>query len=373
MTGLYFHIPFCASRCIYCGFYSTTLSELQNRYVDALIKEMEIRQHNIPVSTIYLGGGTPSQLTHANLLKLFNAIYKMYSVDNGAEITIECNPDDIKRGMFQALPVNRVSMGVQTFSNKRLQFLHRRHSAEDVDLAVKTLQDNGITNISIDLMFGFPKETLNDWRLDIEHALRLKPKHISAYGLMYEENTPLLKLREQGKIEEISEQQSLDMYSKLTDRLINAGYEHYEISNFALPGYRSRHNSSYWNNTPYMGFGAAAHSYETGNSNTKRLPVRSWNVSDINQYMHEIEQGRRPCEEETIDENTHYNDMVMTSLRTCEGLNLQLLSNNYQKHLLNNASGYIGQGLLRIDNNHLILTPKGIHISNIIMSDLMMV
>jgi len=148
--------------------------------------------------------------------------------------------------MFSGLPVNRVSMGAQTFSNKRLQFLQRRHNAEDVDLAVKTLQDDGITNISIDLMFGFPEETLHDWQADIEHALRLKPKHISAYGLMYEENTPLLKLREQGKIEEISEQQSLNMYSKLSERLTNAGYEHYEISNFALPGYRSRHNSSYW-------------------------------------------------------------------------------------------------------------------------------
>ena len=373
MTGLYFHIPFCASRCIYCGFYSTTLPELQNRYVDALIKEMEIRQHNIPVSTIYLGGGTPSQLTHANFSKLFSAIYKMYSVADDAEVTIECNPDDIKRGMFSGLPVNRVSMGAQTFSNKRLQFLQRRHNAEDVDLAVKTLQDDGITNISIDLMFGFPEETLHDWQADIEHALRLKPKHISAYGLMYEENTPLLKLREQGKIEEISEQQSLNMYSKLSERLTNAGYEHYEISNFALPGYRSHHNSSYWNNTPYMGFGASAHSYETGEGVRKQQSTRSWNVSNIHQYMREIEQGRRPYEEETIDEDTHYNDMVMTSLRTCEGLNLHLLSDHYREYLLKNASEYIKQGLLRMDNNHLILTPQGIHISNTIMSDLMMV
>ena len=373
MTGLYFHIPFCASRCIYCGFYSTTLTELQNRYVDALIREMEMCRHGDTISTIYLGGGTPSQLTHDNLLKLFRAIYKMYSIANDAEITMECNPDDIKKGMFQGLPINRVSMGAQTFSNERLQFLRRRHSAEEVDLAVKTLHDDGIHNISIDLMFGFPEETLDDWRADIAHALSLKPTHISAYGLMYEEGTPLYKLREKEKVKEADEELSLKMYSELVDSLKEAGYEHYEISNFALKGYRSRHNSSYWNNKPYIGIGASAHSYDIGNPNAGQPATRSWNVSDIKQYMQEIEQGRRPSEQETIDADTHYNDLVMTALRTCEGVNLQTLSPNYHKFLLNNAASYIEQELLAIENEHLKLTPQGIFISNTIMSDLMIV
>lgn len=373
MTSLYFHIPFCASRCIYCGFYSTTLSELQNRYVDALIREMEMRRHDDTISTIYLGGGTPSQLTHENLLKLFRAIYKVYSVADDAEITMECNPDDIKKGMFQGLPVNRVSMGAQTFSDNRLRFLRRRHRAKEVDYAVKTLQDDGIHNISIDLMFGFPEETLDDWQADIMHALCLMPTHISAYGLMYEEGTALYKLREQGKIEEIDEELSLKMYSELTNHLKEAGYEHYEISNFALPGYRSRHNSSYWNNTPYIGIGAAAHSYDTGNEITKQPATRSWNVADIRQYMQTIEQGRRPSEQETIGADTHYNDLVMTALRTCEGISLKMLSSKYRKFLLNNASSYISQGKLVVKNEHLKLTQKGINISNTIMSDLMKV
>ena len=373
MTSLYFHIPFCASRCIYCGFYSTTLSELQNRYVDALIREMEMRRHDDTISTIYLGGGTPSQLTHENLLKLFHTIYKVYSVADDAEITMECNPDDIKKGMFQGLPVNRVSMGAQTFSDNRLRFLRRRHRDKEVDYAVKTLQDDGIHNISIDLMFGFPEETLDDWQADIMHALCLMPTHISAYGLMYEEGTALYKLREQGKIEEIDEELSLKMYSELTNHLKEAGYEHYEISNFALPGYRSRHNSSYWNNTPYIGIGAAAHSYDTGNEITKQPATRSWNVADIRQYMQTIEQGRRPSEQETIGADTYYNDLVMTALRTCEGISLKMLSSKYRKFLLNNASSYIAQGKLIVKNEHLKLTQKGINISNTIMSDLMKV
>ena len=373
ITSLYFHIPFCASRCIYCGFYSTTLSELQNRYVDALIREMEMRRHNDTISTIYLGGGTPSQLTHENLLKLFHAIYKVYSVADDAEITMECNPDDIKKGMFRGLPVNRVSMGAQTFSDNRLRFLRRRHRAKEVDYAVKTLHDDGIHNISIDLMFGFPEETLDDWQADIMHALCLMPTHISAYGLMYEEGTALYKLREQGKIEEIDEELSLKMYSELTNHLKEAGYEHYEISNFALPGYRSRHNSSYWNNTPYIGIGAAAHSYDTGNEITKQPATRSWNVADIRQYMQTIEQGRRPSEQETIGADTYYNDLVMTALRTCEGISLKMLSSKYRKFLLNNASSYISQGKLVVENEHLKLTQQGINISNTIMSDLMKV
>ena len=263
MAGLYVHIPFCASRCIYCGFYSTTLLELRSRYVDALCREISLQKTHPLIETIYLGGGTPSQLSHDDLLRLFTYIYKVYPVADDAEVTMECNPDDIQPSMFRDLPVNRVSMGAQTFDEDRLRLLHRRHTSEEVDRAFDILRTDGIRNISLDLMFGFPNETMDDWQHDIDHALRLQPEHISAYGLMYEEGTPLYRMLEQGKVSEIDEELSINMYDTLIDRLTAAGYEHYEISNFAklsaddhtrqgVSSYRSRHNSSYWHDIPYI-------------------------------------------------------------------------------------------------------------------------
>lgn len=377
-AGLYIHIPFCASRCIYCGFYSTVRPELHDRYVDALCREMLLLRDRmaddpISLSTIYLGGGTPSQLSAANLHKLFDYIYKVFPVDRHAEVTMECNPDDIRRHMFRHLPVNRVSMGAQTFNDDRLRFLHRRHTASEVRRAVETLRLDGIGNISVDLMFGFPDETLADWLADIRCALALRPEHLSAYGLMIEEGTPLYRLWEQGTIQEADEQLSLDMYDQLVDQLTAAGYEHYEISNFALlphghqgaSPYRSRHNSSYWHDVPYIGLGAAAHSYD-------RL-TRHWNPSNIMQYIEAIEGGTLPYEEEHIDPDTHYDDLVTTALRTREGIDLNMLDERHRTFLLRNASGYINRQLLRVDGHHLSLTRQGINISSTIMSDLMYV
>ncbi len=375
-TGLYIHIPFCASRCIYCGFYSTVRLDLQDRYVRALCKEMELwRDRKQPtraqVSTIYLGGGTPSQLSESNLDCLFQHIYKVYDVASDAEVTMECNPDDIHNHIFDHLPVNRVSMGAQTFDDRRLRFLHRRHTALEVDHAVDTLRADGIGNISLDLMFGFPGETLADWEADVEHALSLRPEHLSAYGLMIEDGTPLHRLVEQGKVQEADEDLSLGMYDRLIDMAKEAGYEHYEISNFALlaeddkltSSYRSRHNSSYWHDMPYIGLGAAAHSYD--------LHSRHWNPSNIEHYMDLIEQGTLPYEEEVIDSDTHYDDIVTTALRTREGIDLDKLDAHHRDFLLRNAKSYIDRQLLRIDGHHLSLTRQGINISNTIMSDLM--
>ncbi len=375
-AGLYIHIPFCASRCIYCGFYSTVLPDLQDRYVSALCQEIDLRQkedisEQTTLSTIYLGGGTPSQLSTANLERLFHHIYKVYDVVPDAEVTMECNPDDIRRHMFDHLPVNRVSMGAQTFDDRRLRFLHRRHSAVEVDRAVEALRADGVGNISLDLMFGFPEERLDDWEADIQHALRLRPEHLSAYGLMIEEGTPLHRSWQQGKVKETDEELSLEMYDKLIDSMVTAGYEHYEISNFALlaPGdketssFRSRHNSSYWHDMPYIGIGAAAHSYD--------LQTRRWNPSDIMRYMESVERGKLPYEEEIIDSDTHYDDIVTTALRTREGINLDRLDKRHRDFLLRNASGYIDRHLMRVDGHHLSLTRQGINISNTIMSDLM--
>lgn len=365
MSGLYIHIPFCASRCIYCGFYSTTLLPLRARYVQALCREMEIVGAPADgLSTIYLGGGTPSQLSHEELLTIFSYINKVFgacSIDQ--EITMECNPDDVHPGMFSHLPVNRVSMGAQTFSDARLRVLHRRHNAAEITKAVETLRHDGIGNISIDLMFGFPGETMSDWDYDIDEALRLDVEHISAYSLMYEEGTPLYHMLEEGRVKEISEEKSNAMYYRLLDRLEAEGYEHYEISNFARPGFRSRHNSSYWHDVPYIGLGAAAHSYDRH--------VRQWNVADVRQYIESIEQGRLPRDGEKIDADTHYDEQIMTALRTCEGLRLEDLSPRRKTYLLGAARPYLDKGLLVLENGWLHLTRAGIVVSNAIMSDLM--
>ena len=378
MAGLYIHIPFCRSRCIYCGFYSTTDGKWRQRYVDAVCREMGLRPSAAPISTIYLGGGTPSQLTGEQLQQLFIYINKVYDLTGGqtpCEVTIEVNPDDVTvefAAVLQQLPVNRVSMGAQTFDNARLRFLHRRHMAEQVPQAVQRLRDAGISNISVDLMYGFPDETLADWQRDIDAVLSLGVEHLSAYCLMIEDGTVLYEqFRDESLEFRVDEELERQMYEVLIDRLTAAGYEHYEISNFARPGFRSRHNSSYWNDTPYIGLGAAAHSYTVlGGFAAEPYGVRSWNIADIRQYVEAIQRGEIPCEREIIDADTHYNDRITVALRTCDGLNLDTLSDKYRNYCLREAQRFIDDGLLRFDGHHLVLTRKGLFVSNYIMSSL---
>ena len=379
MAGLYIHIPFCKSRCIYCGFYSTTDSKWRQNYVDAVCREMEMRPSAEPIKTIYLGGGTPSQLTGEQLQQIFiyiNKVYSLPSIQGGAgggpEITIEVNPDDVSLeyvAILSQLPINRVSMGAQTFDNDRLRFLHRRHTAEQVPLAVQRLRDVGIRNISVDLMYGFPNETLADWQLDIDAVLSLDVEHLSAYCLMIEEGTVLFEQMRNKKSDfnnnDGNEELERRMYELLTNLLTAAGYEHYEISNFARIGYRSQHNSSYWQDIPYIGLGAAAHSYDGS--------CRLWNVSDIRQYIAAIKKGEIPCEREVIDADTHYNDRITVALRTCEGLDLNSLSDKYRRYCLYEAQRFLADGLLRMHDNHLTLTRKGLFVSDYIMSSLVYV
>lgn len=374
MAGIYIHIPFCKSRCIYCGFYSTTLLDLRKKYINAVCREMELRKNYIrePFSTIYLGGGTPSLLDEAELTKLFLYINNVYDVDRNAEITMECNPDDITpefTNMLNRLPINRVSMGAQTFADSRLRLLHRRHNSDEVKHAVKLLREAGIKNISIDLMFGFPDESLSQWKEDISAALALNVEHISAYSLMYEEDTPLWKMLDTGKVKEIDEELSLTMFKELVCQLTDAGYEHYEISNFARPGYRSRHNSSYWHQVPYIGLGAAAHSFD--------LNSRQWNVADLKLYIEEINNGIIPMEREELDHDTTFNDIITTALRTSDGINLNALETRlgkrYRNTLISAAGKHLEQGLLEIRHDRLRLTSEGIFISDMVMSDLMIV
>ena len=389
MAGLYIHIPFCASRCIYCGFYSTTSLKLRQQYVDAVCREMILRSERSEVrgervDTVYLGGGTPSQLTTDQLRQLFLYINKVYQlpsslgeVAGGSEITIEMNPDDVTAeyaALLSQLGINRVSMGAQTFDDERLRFLHRRHTANQVPQAVKILRDAGIQNISVDLMYGFPGETLDDWQRDIDAALALGVEHISAYCLMIEENTPLWKWINENGEWRMDEELERQMYEMLIDKLTEAGYEHYEISNFAKPGYRSRHNSSYWQDIPYIGLGAAAHSYTVlEGSPSERAAVRSWNVADIQQYIKAIERGELPSEQEVIDADTHYNDRITVALRTCDGLNLTTLSDRHRRYCLKEAQRFLDDGLLQLHDNRLTLTRKGLFVSDYIMSTLIMV
>jgi len=372
MAGLYIHIPFCASRCVYCGFFSTTRLDQRQAYVEALGREMRLRDCScngkMRIETVYLGGGTPSQLSAEQLRQIFLYINNVYDVSPRAEITIECNPDDITVpfvATLSQLPVNRVSMGAQTFNDERLRFLHRRHRAEQVGEAVKRLRSVGIANISIDLMYGFPGETMLEWNADIDAALALGVEHLSAYALSYEEGTPLYTMLQQGRVEELDEELQRAMYYTLKDRLEVAGYEHYELSNFARPGCRSRHNSSYWNHTPYIGLGAGAHSFDGRH--------RQWNVADIGQYVEAIGEDRVPADSEVIDDVTRYNETVMTALRTIDGIRLDMLSPSERAHCLTQAKKFLDCGWLCLpDDNTLRLTRDGLFVSDTIMSDLML-
>lgn len=379
MAGLYVHIPFCVTRCSYCGFYSTTKLDLQDRYVDSLCREIALRKEylssystdskaaNTIIRTIYIGGGTPSQLSRYSLEKLFYAI-DTYLECSPEEVTMEVNPDDVTNDLAEtisALHINRVSMGAQTFDDNRLKFLNRRHKSFQVERAIDILHEHGVGNISIDLMFGFPGQTCDSWKEDVRRAISLDIQHISAYSLMYEEGTKLYRMLKENRINEIDDEVSLNMYNELINILYGAGYEHYEISNFAKKGYRALHNSSYWHDIPYLGIGAAAHSYN--------IKSRQWNVSDINKYIESISHDTVPFTFESIDADTHYNDIVTTELRTSEGIDLSRLADKYVQYIVKQAARHVADKTVAINDGHLKLTREGLYISDMIMSDLMKV
>ena len=375
MAGIYIHIPFCKRRCIYCDFFSTTQSEKKSAYVRALCRELEMRQDYVggeEIEKIYLGGGTPSQLTEEELKAIFASIYHIYKVKEDAEITLEANPDDLTPeyvAMLRQLPVNRISMGIQTFQEETLKLLHRRHTATQAIEAFRRCREAGFQNISIDLMYGLPGETLETWKEDLRQAINLRPEHISAYHLIYEEDTALWKLREQHQVEEADEDLSVSLFETLIDRLKEAGYQHYEISNFCLSGMHSRHNSSYWTGKKYLGCGPSAHSFN-GVS-------RQWNVASLEGYIKGVEEGVLDYEVEELDLYTRYNDYVLTSIRTCWGMSLSKLRSEFGEELyrycMRMAKPHEDQGVLENREGVLRLTRKGIFVSDGIMSDLMWV
>ena len=375
MAGIYIHTPFCKRRCIYCDFFSTTQSEKKPAYIYALCQELDLRKDYLEgedIETIYLGGGTPSQLSQEELEEIFSTLYNIYKVKEDAEITLEANPDDLTPEyvhMLRSLPINRISMGIQTFQEETLKLLHRRHTARQAIEAFQRCREAGFQNISIDLMYGLPGETLDTWKQDLQQAIALRPEHISAYHLIYEEGTALWKLKEQHQVEEADEDLSVTLFRTLIDELARAGYEHYEISNFCLPGLHSRHNSSYWTGKKYLGCGPSAHSFN-GTS-------RQWNVASLDKYIHAIQQGKLDYEIEELDIYTRYNDFVITAIRTHWGMSLSQLRSTYGEDLyrycLRMAKPHLAQGVLEMKEDTLKLTKEGIFISDGIMSDLLWV
>ncbi|MGI6219945.1 MAG: radical SAM family heme chaperone HemW [Bacteroidaceae bacterium] len=372
MAGLYLHVPFCNSRCIYCDFYSTVHGEQASRYVDCLVEEMKMRSSALdgPLHTIYIGGGTPSLLSPQLVERLLVAAEECFGIAPGAEVTLEGNPDDLTFPYLASLReagVNRLSIGVQSFHDRTLCFLRRRHTARQAVEAVENARRAGFGNLSLDLIYGLPGEELPDWRENIDRALELKPEHLSAYLLTYETGTPLEVLRRQGKVTEAGEDLALACYGLLTEMLRAAGYEHYEISNFARPGFVSRHNSSYWRDVPYLGCGPSAHSYYGGR--------RRWNAPALFPYMEALGRGELPpgtCEEP--ERFTAYNDFVITRLRTSWGFSLAEVEARFGREacdfLLRAAAPWLASGhLLRDAEGRFCLSESGMFVSNAVMED----
>ncbi|MDR2860097.1 MAG: radical SAM family heme chaperone HemW [Mediterranea sp.] len=372
MAGIYLHIPFCKARCIYCDFYSSTRTELKDRYIDALCRELETRGSYLqgePVETVYFGGGTPSLLNAGDFHRIFDTLHRVYRTEDCMEITLEANPDDLNADYLQTLslfPFNRISIGVQTFDDKILKLLNRRHNAAQALTAVDNCRRTGFGNISIDLIYGLPGETQEVLVNDLSQTLSLSPEHLSAYCLTYEKGTPIFDMLQKHRVEEADEDTAFRFFTVLADTLIGAGYEHYEISNFCRPGMYSQHNSAYWSGRSYLGCGAAAHSYN-GVS-------REWNVSSLTSYLSGMERNDREFETEKPDTDTRYNELIITSIRTCRGLSLRQLETvfgkEYLTYCLSMAQRHIENGKLKKEGDYLKLTREGIFISDGIMSDL---
>ncbi len=372
MASLYLHIPFCKSRCIYCDFYSGTDTSQRASYVQALCDELKLRSTYLPtrvLDSIYFGGGTPSLLQIEDFERLFEAIHTHFTLSPTAEITLECNPDDLTPSyvaQLQALPFNRISIGIQSFDDAELRFLNRRHTAQQAQDAVALCQAHGFDNISIDLMYGLPNQTAETWRNTLAVAMNLGVQHLSAYSLMYEEGSPLSRLRNAHKITELDEATSVTLFEQLIDTVALHGFEQYEISNFCLPTFHSRHNSSYWHGVPYLGVGAAAHSFD-GVS-------RQWNVANTARYMAGVAAGKLEVEHEDLTTDERYNEFVFTALRTRSGINLsdleQRFGNARLAYCLRLAQPYIDGGQLELRAGQLALTRAGIFVSDGIMSDL---
>ena len=372
MAGIYIHIPFCRQACHYCNFHFATSLTHKNELVASLLKEIDIQKNYLQdeiVETVYFGGGTPSLLEIAELRSQLEKIRTTFVVSSDAEITLEANPDDISeeklRGWKEA-GINRLSIGIQSFFDEDLQWMNRAHTAREAmdNLQLARLE---FENITADLIYGTPSLTNDKWRKNVETILSYNIPHLSCYALTVEPKTPLQKMILSGKSETVNPDQQSEQFLLLMDWLAEAGYEHYEISNFAKPGFRSRHNASYWQGKKYLGIGPSAHSFD-GVS-------RQWNIANNVRYIHSLGQNLLPFEKELLTAGQQLNEYIMTSLRTVGGLDLNLVENKFGKEavgkLESESRKYLAsKKMKRSESGHLILTREGKLLADGIASDL---
>jgi len=327
--GIYIHVPFCRKACRYCDFYFTVSLKYLDDFVDALVGE--IRQkgksfHGRPLESLYLGGGTPSLLSSSHLERILNVLHKYYSFQESGEWTIECNPDDLDREtveIIRTLGFNRLSIGVQSFFERDLQFMRRSHHSTQAEAAIRLASSAGFDQITMDLIYGIPGQSINQWEENIEKALSLPVNHLSAYHLTFEPGTVFEHWRKKGRLLPVPEEESVNLYRILREKMHDAGFDHYELSNFGRGNVVSRHNMLYWSGSPYLGFGPSAHSYDGDH--------RSWNIASLKKYMDRIASGESISETETLTITEKYHDYLITSLRTKWGADARHIEKSFGK------------------------------------------
>jgi len=374
MAGIYVHIPFCRKLCAYCNFYHVVSPGNHTEFIKALLLEAKGRQDylgNDCVSTIYIGGGTPSVLSVKELESILNYLKKHFNIDPDSEITVELNPDDITGRYAEALKkagFNRISLGIQSWRDEDLRLLNRRHTSAKAEKSLHEILDKGFENVSVDLIYGIPGMGIKDWESNINKTLGFNIKHLSAYHLTIEPETVLGKMKKKGMINEIDEELSIAEFNMLIKKTESAGFTQYEISNFCLKDYYSVHNSNYWKQVPYIGLGPSAHSFN-GYS-------RQWNVSDVNKYIKQVSEGGVFYEKEELDTRTRFNEYIMTSLRTMWGIDLEYVEKMFEKegydYIVNMSDKFIDYGMIKHEKKNLVLTNQGKMISDNIISELMM-
>jgi len=376
VAGIYVHIPFCRRKCLYCDFYSVGERFITGDFDKLINHELLLRGNFLNdkrISTVYLGGGTPSLLPIESVGRILEGIDTLSSLNGDAEITIEVNPDDVSLELFRSykrLGVNRISIGVQSFNQAELSFLGRRHSVESSSVAVHNAQDAGFENISIDLIYGIPGSTLQTWEHSLSVAENLNPQHFSCYHLTYEGNTPLTRRLRKGLFTALDEELSLGQFELLRSFAQSKGYLHYEVSNFAKEGFISRHNSSYWLGEEYLGLGPAAHSYNGA--------VRQWNPYSLERWEDGIKNNSPNIEMESLSAVSKYNELLITRLRTIWGVNTddvsRMFGESFASFLNKSAQKYIDDGRMsRTKGNTLLISPSAYFVSDSIVENLMLI
>ncbi len=374
MSGIYIHIPFCKKACHYCNFHFSTSLQLQEGFVNALLQEIDLQKSYLsePVSTIYFGGGTPSILPSANIKNVISRLQDCFIIEHNAEITLEANPDDItseKLAEWKAIGINRLSIGIQSFFQKDLEWMNRAHNALQAFECITLAQKAGFNNLTIDLIYGTPTLSDEAWEKNVKTAIVLQIPHLSCYALTVEPKTALEKLIKQKALPDVDTEKQARHFELLMKWMKEAGYKHYEISNFAKPGCRSKHNSSYWQGKSYLGLGPSAHSFN-GTS-------RQWNAANNASYIQSLAKGVVPFEAEKLTTEQQLNEYIMTSLRTIEGISLQKVKQHFGKekyeYLIRTAWTHLNHEHLVIENDYLKTTTEGKLLADGIAADLFVV